>query len=396
VSVTAPATPPTTATPAAVTGTAPGRLPPPRGSAPGRRRAGPRRAAFWVLLVALLVLVAVVAGLSSLPTDNLDPASAGPGGTRALAQLLAQRGLSVQTTRTPTAAAGQTTVVAFPATLSGEALAALVRSAAGGTVLLVGADATELQAAGLGAAAGGGSRPDRARAPGCSLPAARTAGNADLGGQTYRGGELCYDASLSVRHLGAGTLILLGDATPLTNAALARDGDAALTVGLLDSHRQVRWLLAPAAGTAAAVGAQRPLSSFLPHRLVVAVAELALAVVLLALVRGRRLGPPVSEPLPVTVPATETALGRARLYQAARARDPAAQALRAGTRDRLGRRLATTDEQTLVARVAQRSGRDPGAVAALLYGAGSTTTSDTELVALAAELSLLDRQVPAL
>src|SRR5690606_41722785 len=55
---------------------------------------------------------------------------------------------------------------------------------------------------------------------------------------------------------------------------------------------------------------------------------LIVVVVLLAWWQGRRLGPLVTEPLPVVVRASETVEGRGRLYRSRRARDRAAEALR--------------------------------------------------------------------
>ncbi|GAA3099893.1 hypothetical protein GCM10020254_51720 [Streptomyces goshikiensis] len=60
-----------------------------------------------------------------------------------------------------------------------------------------------------------------------------------------------------------------------------------------------------------------------------------MAATLAALWRARRLGPLVTEQLPVAVRASEAAEGRARLYHKAGARDRAATVLRAATRERL-------------------------------------------------------------
>src|SRR5205823_564014 len=62
---------------------------------------------------------------------------------------------------------------------------------------------------------------------------------------------------------------------------------------------------------------------------------LGLAGVAFALARARRLGPPVSEPLPVAVRAAETVEGRGLLYRRANARQAALATLRASTLSRL-------------------------------------------------------------
>jgi hypothetical protein len=133
----------------------------------------------------------------------------------------------------------------------------------------------------------------------------------------------------------------------------------------------------------------------------------------------------VPEPLPVVVRASETTEGRGRLYAAARARDIAAAALRAGLRARLADRLAVPNARTgargtvragavaaelahgpdpavLVASVAERTGRASSDIHALLYGAGgplapgntrATKLDDAALLRLAEALDDLDRQV---
>src|SRR5690606_20082343 len=121
---------------------------------------------------------------------------------------------------------------------------------------------------------------------------------------------------------------------------------------------------------------------------------LIVVVVLLAWWQGRRLGPLVTEPLPVVVRASETVEGRGRLYRSRRARDRAAEALRTGAVQRLVSRLglqtsATPSEVTLA--VAARSGRDPAAVNHVLYGPVPAT--DADLVTLAHELDDIERQV---
>jgi hypothetical protein len=99
----------------------------------------------------------------------------------------------------------------------------------------------------------------------------------------------------------------------------------------------------------------------------------------------------VAEPLPVVVRAAEAVEGRSRLYRAARARGTAADALRAGTRDRVVRRLGLsvdTGRAGVVDAVSWRTGRDPAEVDALLYGAAPG--EDAALVRLADDLSALE------
>jgi hypothetical protein len=115
-----------------------------------------------------------------------------------------------------------------------------------------------------------------------------------------------------------------------------------------------------------------------------------------ALWRGRRFGPLVVEDLPVTVRASETMEGRARLYQRSSARRRALDALRVGTVARLASALrlgrAASVEEVAWA-VADRLRRDPQQVRQLLLDADPAT--DAELVRLSDELLVLERDLRA-
>jgi hypothetical protein len=119
-------------------------------------------------------------------------------------------------------------------------------------------------------------------------------------------------------------------------------------------------------------------------------ALLALAVVLLALARARRLGAPVTEPLPVAVRATETVTGRGRLYQRAKARTPALRTLQAAARERLNRMLdlpTGADRAAVTSAAAAAAGWPVDDVDATLFGTEPAT--DDELVAAAQRLEAL-------
>jgi hypothetical protein len=110
----------------------------------------------------------------------------------------------------------------------------------------------------------------------------------------------------------------------------------------------------------------------------------------LALWRARRLGRVVTEPLPVVVRAAEAVEGRSRLYRAAGARGPAAEALRAATVDRLVRRVGAAPAGPGRARGPGRRAhrRRPGHGARLLYG--GAPEDDAALVRLADDLHVLE------
>ncbi|NUT38163.1 MAG: hypothetical protein HOV79_34370 [Hamadaea sp.] len=115
-----------------------------------------------------------------------------------------------------------------------------------------------------------------------------------------------------------------------------------------------------------------------------------LLALLLALWRARRLGPPVTEPLPFTVKGAETVLGRARLYQRAGAMLSGAQTLRRAAGPQIAEALGlppTAPAETIAAAVAARHGGDPADYLDLL--ADDLPQKDADLVALAARLDAL-------
>jgi hypothetical protein len=178
----------------------------------------------------------------------------------------------------------------------------------------------------------------------------------------------------------------------MTNDRLDDRGNAALAMGVLGARPRLVWYL-PSFAEAGASG-QESLYHLIPAGVWWAVFQLAIAVVLLAFWRGRRLGPVVPEPLPVVVRAAEVVEGRGRLYRRARARDRAAEELRAGLLARIGPGLGLPRRAggaETVEAVATRSGRPSADVAALLYGAPPPT--DDALVRLADELDRMEREV---
>jgi hypothetical protein len=110
--------------------------------------------------------------------------------------------------------------------------------------------------------------------------------------------------------------------------------------------------------------------------------------------RGRRLGPLVVEPLPVTVKAVESTQGRGRLYRHVRDREHAAAILRHATAARLLAHLrlpGSTGTDQLVRAVAATTARDPREVHALLVA--RPVPHDRALTHLATDLAELEKEV---
>jgi hypothetical protein len=191
------------------------------------------------------------------------------------------------------------------------------------------------------------------------------------------------------------TVTVLGAGTFLTNGELARAGNAALAVNLLPSRRVV-WLVPPVSSVAAAPGPAGPRSfaSLVPLTAYLVVAQLAIAVLLAAIWRARRLGQLVTEPLPVVVRASETVEGHGHLYQSRHARGRAASALRAAALIRISKAAGLppgASRETVTAAVAARTAADQATIAQLLYGPAPRT--DQALVNLAREVDELEREV---
>ncbi len=306
-------------------------------------------------LLAILLLVISGIVLAALQSGEqygrLDPRSADRSGSRALAQLLAARGVSTQVVTTTEEAAaatgpGTTLLVTNPDVLTKRQLTGLNAATAhtpGRTVLIApGIPTLNAFAPQVQAGTPVGNAP---LSPSCSLPEARRAGNALLGGVRYTtpadGTDRCYlvggrPTLLRLPATGAGRdTVLLGSADLLHNQHLAEDGNASLALQLLGSRKHLIWYLPSVSDPSSAQDDQRGFLDLIPSGWRWALLQLAFAAVLAAFWRARRLGPLVPERLPVTVPAAETTEGHARLYEQANARDRASAVLRAATRTRL-------------------------------------------------------------
>ncbi|MFJ6700827.1 DUF4350 domain-containing protein [Streptomyces sp. NPDC091272] len=381
-----------------------------------------------LLLVLALVLLSgiVVAALQSgKQHGRLDPRSADPQGSLAVAELLKERGVStrvVTTLNEATAAVGPDTtlLVASPNLLTPSQQAQLhhATSPSGGRTVLVAAGVPSVTALAPGVRATPTSAPAATREPRCTLPAATTAGAAEIGGIRYTTGashDACYpvEGRPSLLRLPAATggdTVLLGAPEPLHNERLAQQGNASLSLQLLGSRPHLVWYLPslddPSANDATGPGGEPSTGtdtttgflSHVPDGWFWGVLQLALAAVLAALWRARRLGPLVSERLPVAVRAAETTEGLARLYLKTNARDRAASTLRLTTRTLLASLLGVPSAHSdspnvLLPAVVARLPHTTRDLDSLLFG--PTPTDNAGLIRLADELDALEREVRA-
>lgn len=325
-------------------------------------------------------------------------------------------------------------------------------------IVLVDPSARTLDAVGAPVAATDRRWAAKATDPDCALDEARRAGKAAALHQRYDAdGERCYGAGLVRTRWSAAELVVIGANDPFRNDRAGEHGNRALAVGLLATRSTVVWLDMHALeeppeddavlpGTesertssadpsgedqpgseageeeggqgrpddssgngsgpgsegdgdseaAPPDGGRNPLWDAFPAWFWALLVQLALAAVVFALWRARRLGPPVYEPLPATVKGAETVLGRGRLYRRAKARGPTADILREAARQRAATLLRLepdADGEALAAAIAAHTGRSRDDVDDVLYGPSPET--DEELATLAADLDALAHAVGA-
>jgi hypothetical protein len=358
----------------------------------------------------LLVVLFIALAHSRNVHGELDPRAVDQPGSHALATLLDEHGVTVRrVTRPDDALAGVTArsivFVPFPGLVPTDALRRAGDLGTGGVgqLVLVAPDTGTLAAVTDRITAVGDTE-FATRPPGCSVDSATAAGSAQTGGRTYRadGGAACYPANTGATLVvsetrGGARLVVLGTGAFLTNGQLSQAGNAALGLNLLGadgSADEVRWLV-PSPGSAT-TASDPSLSDIAPGWVGPAVLQLLVAALVAALWRARRLGPPVTEPLPVVVRSAEAMEGRARLYRRAQAMDRAAEALRTGARARLVPRLGLGHDAggepapaTVVEVIADWTGQPETDVHAALYG--PAPADEAALVRLADELDSIVR-----
>lgn len=366
----------------------------------------------FLLLLAGAVAIAVIR--SDARHGALDPRSADPYGSRAVAELLADRGVSTRVVTTldeaRTAAGPDTTLlIAVPDLLTPGQQSALHSATArsGGRTLLIAAGSSSVERLVPGVTADPATSFGSTLSPGCDLPAAVRAGAADTGGIRYTTTRLDADSCYPSERLatlvrvpdasGNGDTVVLGAPDILYNDRLDEQGNASLALQLLGSRPHLVWYLPSLADTSATgTGDQKDFLDLLPSGWLWGTLQLFVAAVLAAFWRARRLGPLVPERLPVAIRASETVEGRARLYRKADARDRAAAALRSTTRTRLAPLVGVPVAQAhapeaLLPALSTHLHGDGQALHSLLFG--PPPADDAALITLTDRLDALEREV---
>ncbi|GAA1607967.1 MULTISPECIES: DUF4350 domain-containing protein [Kribbella] len=357
-----------------------------------------------LLVTGLIVLAAIVVliATSSQTSGTFSPDSTKTDGARALSALLKKHNVDVHGTESlddATQPGDGKTLLVGPSGFLDPSDWQRIAQAEWSHVVLIRPSSEALRALAPGVQLSGDSISSGSRQPGCSLPAAVKAGTATVSGPTYSAPDAatgCYGDGIHntvVRlQLGDRTVDVVGTARSFTNDQLADDGNAALALNLIGTHKDLTWYLPQYQSHGVNTGQDGP--PLIPPYVRYIGWALAFTVLVVAIWRGRRLGPVVAERLPVIVRAAETTEGRARLYRRSRARDRAAAALRESTLGQLHKAHGIprrADPSAVVATVAARTGRDPAMLYELLYGLPPLT--DAALMSLSQELDVLTQEV---
>ncbi|MFL6105050.1 MAG: DUF4350 domain-containing protein [Actinomycetes bacterium] len=370
-------------------------------------RSSVRGALPWVAVVLGVALVVAVAGRGAEEGNPLDPASPGPLGTKGLVEVL--RGLGGRVT----VSAGQPGTGTDTALLLSDDLTPRRRQGLldwvrrGGTLVVADPSSGVTRVEPTGSTRFGLLDAEIERR--CAVPALRDAERVAApggvvfeipqgrGAQGNRPGatQVCFPrndgAWLLVQPLGGGTVVRLGGASALVNQELGEADNAILLASLL----------VPVEGTAVQVlqpplpgGGTAGLGDLIAPRVRLALWQLVVAFVLLALWRARRLGRPVAEPQPVQLPGAELVVAVGNLLQRAKGRGQAAGLLTDDLRRSLAERLGlppSTPADQVADTVAERTGIPRERVLRTLTR--TTPRDEAELVALSQAVDTIRREV---
>ena len=186
------------------------------------------------------------------------------------------------------------------------------------------------------------------------------------------------------------TLRIITNPELVTNKYLDKDDNAALALYATGRGSEVVFYNAENADSFNSDQQLKPYPSWLMPLMW----QFGLLALVWAFIVGRRQGRIVNEPLPVVAQGTETTVGRAGLYQRARASEHSGRILRIATIIRLGRRLGISPnaDATLVAQtVSMACNRTAKEIEYILYG--PEPASAVELTQLSQALEQLEEEV---
>ena len=382
----------------------------------GGRRGG--RVAIATAVVAAIVVVVLTT--RATPRQPFDVGSPTPNGWGALAELVELNGGTVRTSaasalvRDDLGGSDTVVVVARPSRLTTQEREALDDAVVAGSTVVLGAPEVlpdSLELGGLDDRTLADTE-DRPMAPGeCTMDELAGLGPIDAAFVVEQpvpvDARSCYGTARSalvvVEDVGEGRLVTLADPLLWSNARLQ---PAKETGGQpLDNAAMALRLILPGEGVevvaidptpspgATTAGGRDPLE-LLPVPVKLALLQGAVALVLYLWWRGRRLGRPVTERLPVRIAASELVEAVGDLLRRRGSAARAAATMRADLRRELSGRLGVppgSPPEVLVEQVATRTGRPGDAVRAVLWDPSPPRRED--LATLAAQLDSIRQEV---
>jgi hypothetical protein len=351
----------------------------------------------WGAIAVGIMLAALVGARGGDQGNPLDPASTGAAGTKALVEILKQLGARVAVSSdVPTS--GDGSVLLLSDDLDERQRARLLDWARqGGTVVVAdpGSPVTRVEAVGTTSVGFLDAELERH----CGLEALRDVRRVSApGGLVFRvpsSAQGCFPRDrgswLVAQPVGAGAVVRLGGASALVNQEIGSADNAVLAASLL----------APAEGASVVVlrppppgGGSQGLGDLVGARVKLALWQLGVAFVLLALWRSRRLGRPVTEPRAVSIPGSELVVAVGNLLQRARHRQQAATLLADDLRRTLAERLglpASAPPEQVADTVATRTGIERERVLDALQP--GTPRGEAELVRLGQSVDAIRTEV---
>jgi Domain of unknown function (DUF4350) len=351
-----------------------------------------RRPLLWGAIALTILLVALAGARRGSPGNPLDPASTGPDGTRALVDILEELGARVEVSNVVPVSGGGAVLLLSDNLEQHDRAALLAWVRQGGTLVVADPDSPVTRVEVAGSSRVGFLDAELERR--CGIPALRDVHRVSApGGLLLRvppGAQGCFsrgeDGSwLVAEPVGDGTVVRLGGTSALVNREIGSSDNAVLAASLLAPSRgdRVVVLKPPLPG-----GGSRQLGDLVAPRVKLALWQLAVAFVLLALWRGRRLGRPVTEPAAVRIPGSELVVAVGNLLQRGRHRRQAATLLAGDLHRVLTERLglpASAPLEQVADTVTARTGIDRGRVLAALQPSSPQSEADLVRLALSAD-----------
>jgi hypothetical protein len=353
----------------------------------------------WVAVALGVALVVAVAGRPGEEGNPLDPASPGPLGTKGLVEVLRELGGRVRVSADRPGTGTETALLLSDDLTPERRQDVLDWVRQGGTLVVADPSSavTEVKPAGSTRIGLLDAELERRCAEAALADVRRVAAP---GGVVFEvpeagGARACFPrnngAWLLIQPLGSGTVVRLGGASVLVNQELGKADNAVLLASLLVpvEGTSVQVLQPPLPG-----GGNAGLGDLIAPRVRLALWQLVIAFVLLALWRARRLGRPVVEPQPVQLPGAELVVAVGNLLQRAKGRGQAAGLLTDDLRRSLAERLGlppSAPADLVADTVAARTGIPRERVLRTLTQ--TAPRDETELVALSQAVDTIRREV---